>query len=30
MVKTCNYLLEQLYEVTVLWIVESPKDKIKF
>lgn len=28
-VKTCQYLLEQLYEVTVLWVVDSPKDRTK-
>ena len=28
-VKTCNYLLEQLYEVVTLLVVDSPKDRTR-
>jgi len=29
MFKTCEYILEQLYEVTKLLIIDRPDDKIK-
>jgi hypothetical protein len=29
MFKTCEYILEQLYEVTKLLVIDSPEDKIK-
>jgi len=29
MFKTCEYILEQLYEVTKLLIIDSPEEKIK-
>ena len=29
MFKTCDYILEQLYEITKLLVIDSPEDKIK-